>query len=101
MKKKVTLVIGIASITAIVIFSFLFVNFGPDVAIRKVESFLNQQLDAEIDVQKISINIWKQELGLHQVQINYKDKTPLAGCQTLNLSIALSSLWSDNIQIRH
>jgi hypothetical protein len=101
MKKKVTLITGIASMTAIVIASFLFVYFGPDFAIQKVESFLQNQLDAEVNVQKISIHIWNQELDLHNVQIYYKDKMPLTGCQTLSLSIPLSSLWSDTIQIRH
>jgi len=90
---------GMICITVIV--SALIVCFGPDYAIRNVESFLNHQLDANIDVQKISVNIWKQEINLHHVQMISNNQTPVAGCQKLSLSIALSSIWSDNIQVNH
>ena len=101
MIKKTILIIGALCITTIIVLSVSWALFGAEYAIRKVESFLNQQLDADIDVQKISFNIWQPELKLYHVQINSNDKTPLAGCQELNLSIPFSSLWSDNIQIRH
>jgi hypothetical protein len=101
MIKKAIQVIGTLCITTIIVLLVFWVLFGSEYAIRKVESFMNQQLDADIDVQKISFNIWQPELKLHNVQINSKDKTPLAGCQALNLSIPFSSFWSDTIQISH
>jgi len=88
-------------ITAVIVLSVLAFSFGSDYAIHKVESLLNQQLDAEIDVQRISINIWNQKVTLHNVKIESSTNTPLAGCQTLSLSIAFSSIWSDTIRIKN
>jgi len=99
MRNKATWAIG-TIFTFFLLFTGLF-YWGSDYAIHKVESFINEQLDAEIDVQRIAVNIWKQEINLHNVRINSKHINPLAGCKKLNLSVALSSLWSDTIQIRH
>jgi hypothetical protein len=100
MRNKATLAIG-AIFTFIILFVMSLSYWGYDYAIHKVESFMNQQLDAEIDVQRIALNLWKQEINLNNVRINSKNINPLAGCQKLSLSIVFSSLWSDTIQIRH
>jgi len=92
---------GLICMTATIVLSAVIFYQGSDYAIYKVESLLKQQLDAEINVQKISIHIWKQQLTLHNVRIDSSTQIPLAGCQALSLSIAFSSLFSDTIQIKN
>jgi len=100
MKKKAAGVIGIICATAIILLSLFVYYQGSDYAIQKVKSFISHQFNVELDIYKISINFWQQEIKFHNIQIYATHKKPLASCHALKLTLHFWSFLSDTIQIK-
>ncbi|ETR71921.1 MAG: hypothetical protein OMM_02109 [Candidatus Magnetoglobus multicellularis str. Araruama] len=100
MLKKTILVIAFLLIAATFSMLSLFYYLGSDYILQKVETYLNQQFHGEVNVQRITLNVWQAEINFHHVRLKSLNNQPLAGCQTLCLKLAISSLWSDKIQIK-